>query len=68
MEEEDNIIVRWAQEDVETLYSVINNNNYYFYLKEHGTYEINSTSLCLKVFHTMSHMLLCSSLRKTGGY
>ena len=27
MEEEDNIIVKWAQEDVETLYSVLNNNN-----------------------------------------
>jgi hypothetical protein len=27
MEEEDNIIVKWAQEDVETSYSVLNNNN-----------------------------------------
>ena len=27
MEEEDNIIVKWAQEDVETLYSLLNNNN-----------------------------------------
>jgi hypothetical protein len=26
MEEEDNIIVRWAQEGVETLYSLLNNN------------------------------------------
>jgi hypothetical protein len=24
MEEEDNIIVKWAQEDVETLYSLLN--------------------------------------------
>jgi len=27
MEEEDNIIVKWAQEDVETLYILLNNNN-----------------------------------------
>ena len=27
MEEEDNIIVKWAQEDVETLYTLLNNNN-----------------------------------------
>ena len=27
MEEEHNIIVRWAQEDVETLYSPLNSNN-----------------------------------------
>ena len=27
MEEEDNIIVKWAQEDVETSYNLINNNN-----------------------------------------
>ena len=26
MEEEGNIIVKWAQEDVETLYSLLNNN------------------------------------------
>jgi len=26
MEEEDNITVKWAQENVETLYSLINNN------------------------------------------
>jgi hypothetical protein len=26
MEEEDNIIVRWAQEDVETSYNLLNNN------------------------------------------
>ena len=27
MEEEGNIIVKWAQEDVETLYNLVNNNN-----------------------------------------
>ena len=27
MEEEDNIIVKWAQEDVETSYNLLNNNN-----------------------------------------
>ena len=27
MEEEDNIIVKWAQKDVETSYSLLNNNN-----------------------------------------
>jgi hypothetical protein len=27
MEEEDYIIAKWAQEDVETLYSLLNNNN-----------------------------------------
>ena len=27
LEEEDNIIVKWAQEDVETLYKLLNNNN-----------------------------------------
>jgi len=27
MEEEDNIIVKWAQEYVETLYSLLNSNN-----------------------------------------
>ena len=26
MEEEDNIIIKWAQEDVETSYSLLNNN------------------------------------------
>jgi len=29
MEEEDTIIVKWAQEDVETLYNLPNNNNQY---------------------------------------
>jgi len=28
MEEEDNIIVKWAQEDVETSYNLLNNNNF----------------------------------------
>jgi len=27
LEEEDTIIVKWAQEDVETLYNLLNNNN-----------------------------------------
>ena len=27
MEEEDNVIVKWAQEDVETSYNLLNNNN-----------------------------------------
>jgi len=27
MEEEDNIIVKWAQEDVETSYNLLTNNN-----------------------------------------
>jgi hypothetical protein len=27
LEEEDYIIAKWAQEDVETLYSLLNNNN-----------------------------------------
>ena len=27
LQEEDTIIVKWAQEDVETLYSLLNNNN-----------------------------------------
>jgi len=27
LEEEDNMIVKWEQEDVETLYSLLNNNN-----------------------------------------
>ena len=27
MEEEDNIIVKWAQEDVETSYNLLNNKN-----------------------------------------
>ena len=27
MEEEDNIIVKWAQEDVEMLYNLLNDNN-----------------------------------------
>ena len=30
-EEEDTIIVKWAQEDVETLYNLLNNNNIHFY-------------------------------------
>ena len=30
MEEEDNVIVKWAQEDVETSYNLLNNNNYNF--------------------------------------
>jgi hypothetical protein len=29
LEEEDNIIIKWAQEDVETLYSPLNNNSSY---------------------------------------
>ena len=32
MEEEDNIIVKWAQEDVETSYSLLNNNNNNIYI------------------------------------
>ena len=28
MDEEDNIIVKWAQEDVETSYNLLNNNIY----------------------------------------
>jgi hypothetical protein len=31
LEEEDNIIVKWAQEDVKTLYSLLNNNNNFIY-------------------------------------
>ena len=27
MEKEDTVSVQWAQEDVETLYSLVNNNN-----------------------------------------
>jgi hypothetical protein len=27
VKEEDNIIVKWAQEDVKTLYNLLNNNN-----------------------------------------
>ena len=27
LEEEDNIVVKWAQEDVETVYSLLNNSN-----------------------------------------
>jgi len=27
MEEEDNVIVKWAQEDVATSYNLLNNNN-----------------------------------------
>jgi len=27
LEKEDNIIVKWAQEDVETLHNLLNNNN-----------------------------------------
>jgi hypothetical protein len=34
MEEEDYVIAEWAQEDVETLYSLLNNNNNN--LKGHG--------------------------------
>ena len=36
MEEEDNIIVKWAQEDVETSYNLLNNNN-----KNNNIYIIN---------------------------
>ena len=32
MEEEDNIIVKWAQEDVETSYNLLNNNKITFKL------------------------------------
>jgi len=28
MEEEDNVIVKWAQGDVETSYNLLNNNNF----------------------------------------
>jgi len=28
LEEEDNIIVKWAQEDMETMYNLLNNNTY----------------------------------------
>ena len=31
MEEEDNIIVKWAQEDVETSYNLLNKYYYYYY-------------------------------------
>jgi hypothetical protein len=30
LEEEDNITVKWAQEDVKTLYILLNNNNNYY--------------------------------------
>jgi len=38
MEEEYNIIVKWAQEDVETSYSLLNNNNNNLITKSLGLY------------------------------
>ena len=37
MEEEDNIIVKWAQEDVETLYNLLNK-------QMHKTYSLGYTA------------------------
>jgi len=37
MEEEDNIIVKWAQEGVETSYKLLNNNKY---IEMHGQQNI----------------------------
>ena len=48
MEEEDNIIVKWAQEDVETSYNLINNNN------NNNNNNINTLSFALEglnLFH-----------------
>ena len=46
--EEDNIIVKWAQEDVETSYNLLNNNNF-------GKHKIDPTTgrnihLCLEFY------------------
>jgi hypothetical protein len=38
LEEEDTIIVKWAQEDVETLYNLLNTNNNHIYVC--GLYEL----------------------------
>ena len=40
MEEEDSIIVKWAQEDVETSYNLLNNNN-------NNNNNNNLTALCV---------------------
>ena len=40
MEEEDNIIVKWAQEDVERSYSLLNNNNIHIYIFTYILYYI----------------------------
>ena len=43
MEEEDNIIVKWAQEDVETSYNLLNNNNIYIYM----LIQLNLPAFCV---------------------
>ena len=40
LEEECNIIVKWAQEDVETSYKLINNNMFRFYISYSNVNEI----------------------------
>ena len=70
MEEEDNIIVKWAQEDVETSYSLLNNNNnnnnnyyyyYYYYVKNFYvasfiTFFAQAVPLDMYVFYTSTHV------------
>jgi hypothetical protein len=34
LKEEDGIMAKWAQEDVETWYNLLNNNNYYYYVEK----------------------------------
>ena len=39
MEKEDTVSVQWAQEDVETSYSLLNNNNFFLILA-HPVYKM----------------------------
>jgi len=57
MEEEDNIIVKWAQEDVETSYNLLNNNKIKTVVL---TYDINFIIRTLLYFTLLYFMLLSS--------
>ena len=46
MEEEDNIIVKWAQEDVETSYNLLNNKNKILRLPSHNKYFGRTSKIC----------------------
>jgi len=66
MEVEDNIIVKWAQEDVKTLYSLLNNNNN----NNNNNNTSNKMSLFLNAFAklrraTVSFVIsVCLSVRR----
>jgi len=61
MEEEDNIIVKWAQEDVETSYNLLNNNNnnIFFQVTDYEAYKYIHTIVLPAVYFLHSGFEYC---------